>query len=149
MTPLMDRPAATRQSYPTNHHPGVNTSAPTEAVVNPRFRVSINRRWPAQKFGLPPVETRWARYNASFRAEEHTPESLLREVSKGYAFTAVLRGCQGLCCGTWCTTSEHASIPGHCGRPRGYRLNRHFKSAQFIATDFDTGDERSSFGYHL
>jgi hypothetical protein len=63
-----------------------------------QFRVSISRRWPAQKLSLPPAETRWARYNASFKAEEHVPDSLLREVAKGYAFTAVLGGCLGLCC---------------------------------------------------
>jgi hypothetical protein len=55
----------------------------------------------------------------------------------------------GQCCGTWCTAAEHASIPGHCGRPHGYRLNRHFESAQFIALDFDTCDQRSSFDYLL
>jgi hypothetical protein len=148
MTTLMGQPAATPQSHPANH-PGVNAAAPTPDVANLQFRVSINRRCPAQKLGLPPVEKRWARYNSSFRAEEHTPESLLREVSKGYAFAAVLGGCQGLCCGSWCANSEHASIPSHCGRPHGYRLNRHFVSAQFIAADFDTGDERSSFGYLL
>jgi hypothetical protein len=148
MTTLMGQPGATPQSHPANH-PGVNAAAPTPAVANLQFRVSINRRWPAQKLGLPPVEKRWARYNSSFRSEEHAPESLLREVSKGYAFTAVLGGCGGLCCGTWCTNSEHASITGHCGRPHGCRLNRHFVSTQFIAADFDTGDERSSFGYLL
>jgi hypothetical protein len=148
MKTLMDWPAVTLQSHPANH-PGVNAAAPTPAVANLRFRVSINRRWPAQKLGLPPAEKRWARYNSSFRTEEHTPESLLMEVARGYAFTAVLGGCGGLCCGTWCTNSEHASISGHCGRPHGYRLNRHFVSAQFIAADFDTGDERSSFGYLL
>ena len=38
---------------------------------------------------------------------------------------------------------------GHCGRPGGYRRNRHFQSAQFIALDFDTGDHRSCFDYLL
>jgi hypothetical protein len=148
MKTLMDRPISTPQGHSAKH-PGVYAAPPTQAVPNPRFRVSINRRWPGQKLGLPPAETRWARYNASFRSEEHTPESLLREVAQGYSFAAVLRDCQDLCCGTWCTTSEYTSIPGHCGRPHGYRLNRHFQSAQYIATDFDTGDERSSFGYLL
>ena len=114
-----------------------------------QFRVSINRRWPAQKLGLPPTETRWARYNASFKAEEHTPDSLLSEVVKGYAFTAVLGGCLGPCCGTWCANAEHREITDHCGRPIGYRRHQHFQSAQFIALDFDTGDERSTFGHLL
>jgi hypothetical protein len=114
-----------------------------------RIQVSINRQWPAQKLRLPPAEKRWARYNASFRNEEHYPESLLAEVARGYAFTAVLGGCQGLCCGAWCTSLEHRDVPGHCGRPNGYRTNRHFESAQFIAADFDTGDARSTFDYLL
>jgi hypothetical protein len=114
-----------------------------------QFRISISRRWPGQKLGLPPVEKRWARYNASFRAEEHTPESLLREISKGYSFTAVLGGCHGLCCGTWCTNAQHMEITGHCGRPHGYRRNQHFQSAQFIPLDFDTGDKRSTFDHLL
>jgi hypothetical protein len=114
-----------------------------------RFWTSISRLYPAQKLGLPPAEKRWGRYNSSFKAEEHTPESLLTEVARGYAFTAVLGGCQGLCCGAWCTRPEHREVPGHCGRPQGYRANRHFNSAQFIATDFDTADVRSTFDYLL
>jgi hypothetical protein len=114
-----------------------------------QFRTSISRLYPAQKLGLLPAEKRWARYNASFKPEEHTPESLLTEVASGYAFTAVLGSCQGSCCGTWCTRPDHREVPGHCGRPHGYRANRHFESAQFIATDFDTGDARSTFGYLL
>jgi hypothetical protein len=148
MNTLMDRPISTLQGC-SGKQPGVDAATPSPAFPDPRLRVSIHRRWPAQKLGLPPVEKRWARYNASFRAEEHTPESLLSELSKGYAFTAILGGCSGPCCGTWCTAPEHSSFPGHCGRPFGYRCNRHFHSAQFIATDFDTGDERSSFYYLL
>ena len=114
-----------------------------------RFFVSINRLWPAQKLGLPPTEKRWAKYNASFRVEEHTPAIFLEQVASGYSFTAVLGGCQGSCCGNWCSIPEHKVLASHCGRPYGYRRNQHFQSAQFIALDFDTGDERSSFGYLL
>jgi hypothetical protein len=116
---------------------------------DPQLSISINRLYPGQKLGLPPAEKRWARYNASFRAEQHTPGSLLREISKGYSFTAVLGGCQGLCCGTWCTNAEHREITDHCGRPVGYRRNQHFQPAQFIALDFDTGDKRSTFDHLL
>jgi hypothetical protein len=112
-----------------------------------QFEVCINRLWPAEKLGLPPTERRWAKYNASFRAEVHTPESLLAQVAQGYSFTAVLGSCQGLCCRTWCANPEHKAVGGHCGRPHGYRANRHFQSAQFIATDFDTGDQRSTLDY--
>ena len=113
------------------------------------FHISINRRWPAQKLRLPPDEWRWSRYNGSFVAEEHTPASLVDQISQGYSFTAVLGRCQGDCCGTWCTSPEHKKLAGHCGRPQGYRRNQHFQSAQFIALDFDTGDQRSSFNYLL
>jgi hypothetical protein len=113
------------------------------------FRISINRRYPGQKLGLPPGEKRWARYNSSFGEEEHTAWSLLREITQGYSFSAVLGGCQGLCCGNWCSGLEHQKMPGHCGRPHGYRRNQHFVSAQFIALDFDTGDEQSTFRYLL
>jgi hypothetical protein len=122
---------------------------PTNGASTVRFQTSINRRWPAQKLGLPPAEKRWARYNSSFKAEEYTPASLLEQVAHGYSFTAVLGGCQGACCGFWCTKPEHRAIPGHCGRPHGYRANRHFESAQIIASDFDTGDARSTFDYLL
>ena len=118
-------------------------------VLDLQFRVSINRCLPGQKLALPPEERRWAQYNGSFGAEEHTPTSLLKQVSKGYSFTAVLGGCQGQCCGSWCTSPEHKKVPGHCGRPGGYRRNKHFMSAQFIALDFDTGDEQSTFDYLL
>jgi hypothetical protein len=110
---------------------------------------SISRLYPAEKLGMPPAEKRWARYNSSFKPEQHSPESLLAQIARGYSFTAVLGGCQGLCCGSWCTISEHKEVPGHCGRPHGYRANRHFASAQFIGSDFDTGDARSSFDYLL
>ena len=117
--------------------------------LDQRFGVSINRLWQAQKLGLPPAEKRWAKYNASFIVEEHTPASFLEQVASGCSFTAVLSGCQGPCCGSWCTSTEHKTVPGHCGRPYGYRRNQHFQSALFIALDFDTGDERSDLEYLL
>jgi hypothetical protein len=127
----------------------VHLSAKHREGVALQFRTPISRLYPAQKLGLPPSEKRWARYNASFKSEMHTPESLLAEVASGYAFTAVLGGCQGLCCGVWCILPEHREVPGHCGRPHGYRANRHFESAQFIASDFDTGDAHSTLDYLL
>ena len=116
--------------------------------LDSRLCISINRTWPAEKLGLPPAEKRWAKYNGSFNAEEHTSLSLLDQIAQGYSFTAVLGGCQGICCGTWCTEPDHKE-PDHCGRPHGYRKNQHFQSAQFIAPDFDTGDDRSTFDYLL
>jgi hypothetical protein len=113
------------------------------------FDISVNRLLPGQKLGMPPEEKRWARYNSSFHQEQHTPKSLLAEIEKGHSFTCSLGGCQGLHCGDWCTAGECKGIPGHCGRPSGHRLNRHFQSAQYIPLDFDTGDERSSFQYLL
>ena len=112
-----------------------------------KYWISINRLWPGRKLGLPPVEKRWRRYNEGFVAEEHTSASLLRQIAQGFSFGAALGGCQGLCCGGWCTDFDHKEILGHCGRPHGYRRNQHFRSAQFIALDFDTGDERSSLDY--
>ena len=113
------------------------------------FWVSINRFWPAQKLGMPPSERRWAGYNNSFVTEEHTSASLLEQIALGYSFCAVLGGCQGVCCGGWCTASEHKGLSEHCGRPHGYRRNQHFQSAQSIALDFDTGNEWSGFEYLL
>lgn len=112
-----------------------------------RFCMSINRSWAGEKLGLPPDEKRWARYNGTFMREEHTSASFLHQITEGYSFTAVLGGCSEQCCGAWCTIPDHKGIPGHCGRPKGYRKNQHFQSAQFIALDFDTGDERSSIDY--
>ena len=67
--------------------------------ASPQLNISINRTWPAEKLGLPPAERRWGKYNGSFLAEEHTPISLLDQITQGYSFTAVLGGCQGTCCG--------------------------------------------------
>jgi len=116
--------------------------------ASPQLSISINRRWRAEKLGLPPSEIRWGKYNGSFIAEEHTQISLLDQIAQGYSFTAVLGRCQGACCGAWCTKPDH-KVPDHCGRPNGYRRNQHFQSAQFIALDFDTGDERSGLEYLL
>jgi hypothetical protein len=113
------------------------------------FQTSINRRYPAQKLRMPPEEKRWAGYNASFRPEEHNLRSLLAEIQQGYSFTCILGTCAGLHCGGWCTAEACKDIPNHCGRPPGYRVNRHFISAQSIPMDFDTGDERSTFEYLL
>ena len=74
------------------------------------FKVSINRTWPGQKLGLPPSEKRWTKYNGSFDAEEHTPASLLEQIARGYSFSPVLGGCQGSCCGSWCTSPEHKKV---------------------------------------
>ena len=113
----------------------------------PVIDVAINRMWPGVKLGAAPAEKRWSKYNGGFRAETHTPASLLAEITKGYSFSAALGDCRGLCCGNWCTDLEHKRIPGHCGRPIGYRRNAHFQSAQLVALDFDTEDERSSIDY--
>src|SRR5918996_5103046 len=104
---------------------------------NTTFSVSINRLFPGQKLGMPPEEKRWARYNSSFHEEEHTPDSLLVEIEKGHSFTCSLGRCQGLHCGTWCAAEECKGIPGHCGRPAGYRHSHHFKSSQVLALDDD------------
>ena len=112
-----------------------------------QLSIAINCTWPAEKLGSRPAERRWSKYNGSFIAEDHTPISFLSRIAQGYSFTAVLGGCQGPCCGSWCTDQVHKKLPGHCGRPSGYRSNRHFESAQCIALDFDTGDERSGLEY--
>jgi hypothetical protein len=113
------------------------------------FQASLSRRFPAQKLKLGKAEKRWAQHNGSFRPETHTPLSLLAEIRKGHSFTSILGGCSGLHCGRWCTEPECKDLLGHCGRPAGYRVNRHFQSAQYLPLDFDTGDERSSLGYLL
>jgi len=113
---------------------------------NIRFSISINRAWPGEKLGSPPAERRWATYNGRFIAEKHEPATFLNQITQGFSFTAVLGECPGICCGRWCTNASH-SKPDHCGRPWAYRRNQHFDSAQFIALDFDTGDERSTFAY--
>ena len=116
-------------------------------VNNLTFDVAVNTRWPGEKLGLPPSERRWARYNNNFETKGHNPASLLEQIRRGYSFAPILDGCSGTCCGAWCTKTDHKAISGHCGRPRGYRRNQHFRSAHFIALDFDTGDKRSSIKY--
>ena len=92
--------------------------------LNFQFRVSLNRQWAAQKLRMPPDETRWAEYNGSFVAEEHTPTSLMEQIAKGYSFTAVLSGCQGLCCGSWCTDPEHSRYRGTADAPMATAATR-------------------------
>ena len=92
------------------------------------FWISINRIWPGQKLGPPPAERCWGMYNGSLVAEEQTAAFLLEQIALGYSFCAVLGGCQGTCCGAWCTKPDH-KVPGHCGCPGGYRRNQHFESA--------------------
>jgi|GEM_PF-6003980 len=115
--------------------------------AEPSFEITINRMWPGEKLGSAPAEKRWSKYNGRFTAETLSPASLMAEITKGYSFCAVLGGCDGVCCGNWCSDSEHKKLLGHCGRPYGYRSNRHFQSGQFIALDFDTGDCRSTIEY--
>jgi len=114
--------------------------------VNPNFGVSINRYLPGQKLGL--GDRRWGRYNGSFQPETHSPESLLHEVELGHAFSAVQGICQLEHCGRRCCP-ERKNDREHCGRPAGYRLNRHWVEAQHIGLDFDNGDSRSSLDYLL
>ena len=110
------------------------------------FQISINRYLPGQKLG--PGDSRWAKFNAAFRNETHTLESFIEEVSRGYAFCAELGGCQREHCGQWCCPNR-TNDPIHCGRPMGYRTNRHWGSAQHIGLDFDAGDVRASLDYLL
>ena len=79
--------------------PSIRVCAMVAVEASPQLNISINRTWPAEKLGLPPAERRWGKYNGSFLAEEHTPISLLDQITQGYSFTAVLGGCQGTCCG--------------------------------------------------
>ena len=55
-------------------------------LIEEEFYVSVNRLWPAHKLGMPPSEKRWAKYNASFQAEAHTPASLLEQIALGYNY---------------------------------------------------------------
>ena len=112
----------------------------------PGIRVSIGRYLPGQKLG--PGDSRWAKFNAAFRNETHTLESLIEEVSRGHAFCAELGGCQREHCGQWCCPDK-MNDPVHCGRPKGYRLNRHWEGAQHIGLDFDSCGVRTSLDYLL
>ena len=111
-----------------------------------RFKVSINRYIPGQKLGI--GDGRWGRYNGSFKPEIHSARSLLDEVAQGHGFCALQGGCQLEHCGQWCCPERKDEL-GHCGRPEGYRANRHWTEAQHIGLDFDNGDARSSLDYLL
>mgnify|MGYP000445162653 CR=1 FL=1 len=111
-----------------------------------RFRLSINRYIPGQKLGI--GDGRWGRYNGSFQPEIHSAKSLLDEVEQGHGFCALQGGCQLEHCGQWCCPERKGDL-GHCGRPKGYRANRHWTEAQHIGLDFDNGDTRSSLDYLL
>ena len=111
-----------------------------------RFRLSINRYIPGQKLGL--GDSRWGRYNGSFQPEIHSARSLLDEVEQGHGFCALQGGCQLEHCGQRCCPERKGDL-SHCGRPEGYRTNRHWTEAQHIGLDFDNGDARSSLDYLL
>ena len=111
-----------------------------------RFQISINRYMPGEKLGI--GDRRWGRYNGSFQPEMHSAKSLLDEVEQGHAFSALQGGCQREHCGQWCCPGRKSGL-GHCGRPEGYRANRHWIEAQHIGLDFDNGDTRSSLDYLL
>jgi len=68
------------------------------------LRVSINRTFPGIKLGLQGKDSRWGEFNGAFKAELHTPESLLEEIKHGYAFCAELltEKCHREHCGQWC-----------------------------------------------
>ena len=90
------------------------------------FEIAINRLYPGEK--LADGDPRWGGYKGGFRLKTHSTESLLAEVRQGYAFCCVLGACD----------------KPDCGRPDGYRVSRHFVSAQVISLEDDTEDERSS-----
>ena len=112
------------------------------------FAVTINRRWPGDKLAV--NDRRFGAYNGSFHQECHTLQSLSAEVTEGHAFCVVLGGCDLDHCGQrWCCYPERKDESNHCGRPIGYRANRHFQSAQVVGLDADTGDARSTVDYFL
>ena len=90
------------------------------------FAISINRLYPGEK--LSEGDSRWGTYNGAFHMETHTTDSLLAEVRLGYAFCCVLGACNDK----------------DCKQPNGYRMSRHFATAQHIGLDFDTEDDQSS-----
>ena len=65
--------------------PSIRVAAMVAVEASPQLSISINRRWTAEKLGLPPAERRWGKYNGSFIAEEHTPISLLDQIAQGIA----------------------------------------------------------------
>lgn len=113
-----------------------------------KFRVAINRLLPHEKLGPQGADRRWASFNGSFQNEYLNARGLFEEVMRGNAFCAELGGCQLAECGQWCRRNGCKKCGSdHCGRPHGYRLNRHFASVQTLELDFDSGDERSTPKY--
>ena len=110
-----------------------------------KFEVTINQRWAGEKLAL--GDPRFGVYNGAFLQERHTTASLAAEIAAGHSFCAVLGDCAMDHCGERFCCPERKNDPRHCDRRLGYRKNKHFGSAQFIALDFDTGDGRSSFEY--
>lgn len=116
--------------------------------MTPKFRVAINRCLPYEKLGPQGTDKRWARFNRSFRTASLDPVELFEEVRSGHAFCAELGGCQLPECGRWCLRLDcNTCGTDHCGRPHGYRCNRHFLTVRTLELDFDTGDERSAPDY--
>ena len=116
-------------------------------TTNILFDCAINRKWPGEK--LPLGDRRFGLYNGSFEPEQHAIDSFAAEIAKGHSFCSVLGGCDLDHCGGRFCCPERKNAPDHCGRPQGYRANRHFKSAQIVALDSDTGDEFSSLDFYL
>lgn len=124
----------------------VKASSSDTCNTHKKIRVSVNRSALGRKLGR--VDD-WRGFNGAFRTEEHTPASLLAEIEKGAAICAdLVAGDCGLDHhGRWCSTDTSqksfcpdAGKPGHCGRPVGYRIGHHFKSAQHLALDDDSGN---------
>ena len=115
-----------------------------------RLRVSVNHTLPGQKLGQSNRrDPRWAKFNGAFQPEEHTLKSLLQEIGRGHAICAeLLTGDCGLPHhGRWCSPNAKsksychgAGKADHCGRPDGYRISNHYKSAQHLALDIDSGN---------
>ena len=115
-----------------------------------RFQVSINTLFSGEKLGPQGKDRRWGRFNAAFKPEVHTAESLLAEIRTGHSFCCALRGDNcGLdhCGATKPCCPDRRNDPTHCGRPFGYRKASHFLSAQTLELDFDQGDVTSSISY--
>ena len=109
---------------------------------SPEIDISINRLFAGEKLGS--GDKRWKDFNGGFSWERHTIESLISEIKQGHSFCCVLDVCKlDHCGGNWCCPNRRYD-PGHCGRPIGYRISGHFRSAQTLELDFDKGDETSS-----
>ena len=102
------------------------------------IQIGINRLYPGEK--IPQGDPRHGQYHGGFVAESHTLESLVDEIRRGHAFCAELGGCErGHHGGRWCCRDRDGD-PAHCGRPAGQRIAHHFKSAQHLALDIDSGN---------